>query len=169
MPAGAQISLVAAVTWDPEPDGELGGDSAPSNLAAALPVIDNVWTVTIDADGNGVPDGTGPSAAPELPQAAGRLLPNVPNPFNPATTIRYEVGGLTATRVKLVVFDVRGHHVKTWWTAWWNPAGIRWSGTAPAVPVAPWPRAPTIRRCNGGGQVSTPSALSRQVRRNAHG
>ncbi len=113
VPAGAQISLVAAVTWDPEPDGELGGDSAPSNLAAALPVIDNVWTVTIDADGNGVPDGTGPSAAPELPQAAGRLLPNVPNPFNPVTTIRYEVGGLTATRVKLVVFDVRGHHVKT--------------------------------------------------------
>jgi hypothetical protein len=113
VPTGARISLVAAVTWDPEPDGTLGGDSAPSNTAAALPVIDNVWTLTVDADNNGLPDVNGPSAVADLPGRGTRLLPNLPNPFNPTTTISYEVGGGAATDVKLVVFDVRGRHVAT--------------------------------------------------------
>ena len=155
VPAGAQISLVAAVTWDPEPDGELGGDSAPSNLAAALPVIDNVWTVTIDANGDGVPDGTGPSAAPELPRAEGRLLPNIPNPFNPSTTIRYEVGGQAAGRVKLVVYDVRGRHVRTLVDGLVEPGRhqVVWDGTNGAGrPVA---SGTYYSRMQWRGQVST--------------
>jgi len=113
VPTGARISLVAAVTWDPDPDGELGGDSAPSNVAAALPTLDNVWTLTVDADNDGLPDVDDASAVPALPAASARLLPNSPNPFNPTTTIAYEIGGATASAVKLVIFDVRGRHIAT--------------------------------------------------------
>jgi len=56
VPDSASISVVASLCWDPEPDGELGGDSAPDNISAALPEIDNVYTFIVDADGDGVPD-----------------------------------------------------------------------------------------------------------------
>jgi hypothetical protein len=56
VPTGASISIVASVCWDPEPGGELGGDSAPSNTSAALPIIDNAFTFVVDADSNSVPD-----------------------------------------------------------------------------------------------------------------
>ena len=50
-----------------------------------------------------------PSAAP--PVAAGlRLLPVRPNPFNPSSTIRYQVP--RALRVHLAVYDVRGRVVR---------------------------------------------------------
>ncbi|MCK5597195.1 MAG: hypothetical protein KAJ04_07090, partial [Candidatus Eisenbacteria sp.] len=55
VPPNASFSLVASICWDPDPDGELGGDSAPSNSSAALPVIDAVYTITIDHDGDGLP------------------------------------------------------------------------------------------------------------------
>ncbi|RKZ08790.1 hypothetical protein DRQ05_00890 [bacterium] len=56
VPVGARISIVASLCWDPEPDGELGGDSAPNNISATLPTIDNVYTFTVDADNDGKPD-----------------------------------------------------------------------------------------------------------------
>ena len=95
---------------DPEPAGELGGDSAPSNLAAALPTLDNAWTLTVDANGDGLPD-TGLSAVPPAVPAGAdlRLLPNVPNPFNPATEIRFALE--RAGTVELAVFDARGRRV----------------------------------------------------------
>jgi len=113
IPVGAQISLVASICWDPEPDGQLGGDSAPSNLAAALPVIDNVWTIDLDADNNGIPDGIGVSAAPEVAALRPRLLPNVPNPFNPSTSISFEIPGDATTSVDVAIFDLRGRRIIT--------------------------------------------------------
>ena len=113
VPVGARLSLVAAVTWDPEPGGELGGDSAPSNTAAALPALDTVWTLVVDANNDGLPDSSTPADVPGARTAAARLLPNQPNPFNPSTTIAYEIGGAVAVDVKLIVFDVRGRHVAT--------------------------------------------------------
>ncbi|MFO7914069.1 MAG: FlgD immunoglobulin-like domain containing protein [Candidatus Krumholzibacteriales bacterium] len=56
VPDSASISMVASLCWDPEPDGELGGDSAPSNISVPLPEIDNVYTFMVDADGDGAPD-----------------------------------------------------------------------------------------------------------------
>jgi hypothetical protein len=56
VPANAQLSIVASLCWDPEPDGVLGGDCAPNNISATLPTLDNAYTATIDADGDGMPD-----------------------------------------------------------------------------------------------------------------
>ena len=47
---------MASLAWDPEPSGALGGDQAPNNIAAIAPVIDNRTLLTIDANGDGVPD-----------------------------------------------------------------------------------------------------------------
>lgn len=66
---GASISIVASLCWDPEPDGVLGGDSAPSNESASLPTVDNVHTVTIDADADGLPDPAEDITPPELLEA----------------------------------------------------------------------------------------------------
>lgn len=56
VPVSARLAVVAAICWDPEPAGELGGDSIPSNIAAALPGIDNFWVIDLDHDGDGEPD-----------------------------------------------------------------------------------------------------------------
>ncbi len=113
VPIGAQISLVASICWDPEPGGELGGDSAPSNLTASLPVIDNVWTIDLDTDGDGIPDGTAISAIPDLARALPRLLPNVPNPFNPSTRITFDIPGSSSALVDVSIFDLRGRRIST--------------------------------------------------------
>ena len=69
VPANCRIGFVASLAWDPEPDGALGGDQAPDNLSATPPVLDDFRLVTVDADGDGVPD---PSdrTAPTLVAAA---------------------------------------------------------------------------------------------------
>jgi hypothetical protein len=56
VPPNASISIVASLCWDPEPDGELGGDSAPNNVTASLPTVDSVHTFVVDGNGDGVPD-----------------------------------------------------------------------------------------------------------------
>ncbi len=67
---------------------------------------------------------------PELPTSgAVRLLPNVPNPFNPATELRFELD--TPGSVELNIYDARGflvrnlvagHHAA-------GPHGVTWDGT----------------------------------------
>ncbi len=54
VPAGRSISFVASLAWD---TGDLGGDSAPSNTGGiALPTINAVNTLLVDANGDGKPD-----------------------------------------------------------------------------------------------------------------
>jgi len=119
VPLGAQISIVASICWDPEPDGELGGDSAPSNTGADLPELDNCIAFTVDADNDGHPDPPPTGILdPGGPVArAIRLAPNAPNPFGARTTLRFEVptdrvsdGG--SARVRLSVYDVNGRMVR---------------------------------------------------------
>ena len=51
-----------------------------------------------------------PTSAPAVPTRLA-LEPNVPNPFNPSTTIRFALP--RDTRVSLVVYDTRGRRVRT--------------------------------------------------------
>jgi hypothetical protein len=67
-----------------------------------------------DLDNNGIPDECDDvySAVVSNEGVSYRLHQNVPNPFNPTTTIRFDVppaGG----RVKLQIFDVTGRLVRT--------------------------------------------------------
>jgi choice-of-anchor B domain-containing protein len=59
----------------------------------------------------GVEGFTGLTAVGDTPApASGRLLASYPNPFNPATTIAYELD--RDARVALAVYDTRGHLVR---------------------------------------------------------
>lgn len=69
VPASCAIGFVASLAWDPEPSGVLGGDQAPDNLSATPPVLDDFELVTVDANGDGVPDPTD-RTAPTLAAAA---------------------------------------------------------------------------------------------------
>jgi hypothetical protein len=70
----------------------------------------------------------GATAAGDLP-AKFALMPNYPNPFNPATTIRYEIA--SRTDVELRVYDVRGALVSTLVNKSQAPGAysIEWNGT----------------------------------------
>ncbi|MBU1676880.1 hypothetical protein KKA85_14015 [bacterium] len=131
VPVGAQLGLVASICWDPEPDGELGGDSVPNNAAALLPTIDTVWTFTVDDDGDGLPDSWGGTAVPS-PAGAMRLWPPHPNPFNPQTRISFELPDGAPSHVTLSVYTLRGERV-TVLVDGALPAGrhaVAWRGTS---------------------------------------
>jgi hypothetical protein len=160
VPVGARISVVASICWDPEPDGVLGGDSAPSNASALLPTVDTVWTFTVDADADGLPDGWGGTAAPPAAAVAARLWPAWPNPFNPSTTIRYELGGDRPGHARLDVFNLRGERIRTLVDGEVAP-GVHtavWDGTdARGRTVAAGTYYCTFR--HGGGILSRPLTL----------
>ncbi len=88
------------------------------------------------ADPSSVPYVTAIGEAP-APGHVTRLGQNAPNPFNPTTEIRYEVG--RAARVRLQVFDVRGRLIRTLVDASLKPGryDTRWDGhDAAGRPVA---------------------------------
>lgn len=82
------------------------------------------WSVSIDLHYTGVDDG-----GPDLPSPLGsRLLSVAPNPFNPATTIEYEIA--RAGSCVLTVHDVRGRVVRTLVAGEAAPGryAVRWDG-----------------------------------------
>ena len=68
----------------------------------------------MDADGDGIPDECDVTSVPdgETVQSVlrARLKPNIPNPFNPARTIRYDLP--STTKVKVSIFSVDGKLVR---------------------------------------------------------
>jgi len=82
------------------------------------------WMVTVQTDATGVDD-----SGPAIPAAvASRLLSAAPNPFNPMTTIHYEIA--RPGRCVLTVHDLRGRVVRTL-VAGELPSGlhaVRWDG-----------------------------------------
>ncbi len=85
------------------------------------------WYKLADVDNNGVRRFHGPisvsvkqlknritSISPEIP-ARFTLFPNFPNPFNPSTTIRFDLPTTEegSYPVELIVYDIRGRVVKT--------------------------------------------------------
>ncbi len=77
------------------------------------------------------PAGTATDVAltPGSPLAIARLHANTPNPFNPETTIRYDLRD--ASPVQLGIYDAAGHRVRQLVTAALQPSGsydARWNG-----------------------------------------
>jgi hypothetical protein len=112
----AEICLVASICWDPEPNGQLGGDVAPHNVAAVLPSIDGWISFPVDGDGDGLPDD--PAVGVNAPQvAAGPAIDRlaisgvVPNPFGAAARIDFTLPAEAAGTTRLAVFDVSGRRV----------------------------------------------------------
>lgn len=74
-------------------------------------VIDESATGWISVDHITVEQDIEPTAAPSPVLERGRLAAPSPNPFNPRTTLRFEV--LAASEVSLEVHDLRGRRVRT--------------------------------------------------------
>ncbi len=70
----------------------------------------------------------------ELPVSPHRLHPNYPNPFNPSTQVRYDVGGRDGehVRVRIAIYDVRGALVRSLFDADRVPGSYlaTWDGRA---------------------------------------
>ena len=70
--------------------------------------------------------------APEYPlRKSAMFLPNVPNPFNPATSLIFEIPAGGAAQVELAIFDGAGRRIRTL-SAGALPEGrhqMRWNGT----------------------------------------
>jgi hypothetical protein len=76
-----------------------------------------------------VPTGVDDGLLPPAP-AAFRLLPNYPNPFNPSTTVRFDLP--RAGSVELAIYDLRGRLVKLLVSGQSFEAGrhqLQWNGT----------------------------------------
>jgi hypothetical protein len=87
-------------TFDPQDSTVHAGDTINIETKKGLSVFD---TLTIRAMALSVDATIGT-------HAAFKLQHNFPNPFNPSTTIRYEIG--RAVRVSLVVYDILGREVR---------------------------------------------------------
>ena len=59
------------------------------------------------------------------------LLGNYPNPFNPQTSIRYQVSGAGNTHVSIEIYSIRGQHIKTLVNEYHQPGeySVVWDGT----------------------------------------
>ena len=117
VPPGATIGIVASICWDPEPDSELGGDSAPSNVTAILPEIDNFCQVQVDADMDGRPD-MEITPVPENALSAETLVYSAyPNPFQSQSRVPVLLaapsGRIVNHAVSANVYDVTGRKVRT--------------------------------------------------------
>ncbi|MEA2062177.1 MAG: PQQ-binding-like beta-propeller repeat protein [Gemmatimonadota bacterium] len=79
-----------------------------------------------------------PALGPALPRAFS-LYQNFPNPFNPATTIGFEVPADRLTRVSLKVYDLRGRLVRTLVQDEREPGAysVFWDGTDSSGKEAP--------------------------------
>jgi hypothetical protein len=137
VPVDTKIGVVASVCWDPEPDGELGGDSAPSNISATLPEIDNFIEIVVDGDSDGVPDPTNSAGVDDIDVVGGiRILRAYPSPTVSTVNVSFVLGSLNAGdrrhEVRAEVFDITGRLVSTAFDGDLAPGShtLTWHGNA---------------------------------------
>ena len=110
-----------------------------------------------------LPPTTAAGAVPGGPLAVTRLLPNEPNPFNPATIIRYELAA--AAPVRLQIFDVGGRLVRTLFVGEFatGAQSFTWDGRSDTgAPVASGtnpPEAMVICPCTTGTLASVAAGI----------
>ncbi|MFZ1946073.1 MAG: FlgD immunoglobulin-like domain containing protein [bacterium] len=146
VPAGCEIAVVASLCWDPEPSGELGGDVAPNNVSATLPVVDNCFAATVDEDSDGVPDTGERAGIPtgDLP-AKSLVLGAFPSPTMGAARVPVVLGASAALgsrsdrEVTADVFDIAGRKVRTVFAGRLGAGRhiLEWDGTTATGVLAP--------------------------------
>ncbi len=108
----ATMSGGVCTTPQAAPTAEVAGPSWHDPLTGQWHVC--YYVSAVDDAGNESPltdwSGTGVSGVTALPKALS-LHANVPNPFNPATTIFYDLP--SCTTVELAIYDLSGHRVRT--------------------------------------------------------
>ena len=111
-------------------DNPLLRDAAANGNGQYYPVISagNLWSSLEVALQDIVRRNDAPTPASGLPPVRVRLLPGRPNPFNPRTTIRFELAEGGATR--LVVLDLAGRLMRTLIEAPLDPGpgSVVWDG-----------------------------------------
>ncbi len=116
VPPNATIALVASIASD----SDLGGDSAPNNISAILPIIDNASSVTIDTNGDGIPEPCDEILSVKSSQANAKpdvlTISAYPNPFN--SSCKITLSGVNKGACSLVdgtveIYDLRGNLVAT--------------------------------------------------------
>jgi len=133
-------SVFGTARWDGYEWHDLGGgtwDGSFPGVDAILAAEDGVWVGGSFRKAGGkysryigrytsVPTGIGRGDAPGMPA---QLEQNVPNPFNPGTTIRYTVG--QGGPVQLRIYDVQGRLVRTLVNETQSARryGVTWDGT----------------------------------------
>jgi hypothetical protein len=113
----ALVGVTSETTWtDPDQDG--------GSVHYKVTAVDQSGNESPPAS-DASPTGVGLPAAPDC----FALYQNSPNPFNPATTIRYDVAGAGA-HVTLRVYDVAGRVVTTLVDGWQSPGhkSVLWNG-----------------------------------------
>lgn len=120
--------------------GIVTGTTTTINMALGQDVVGTSSTGAHDLRHNAWPCGSfTATAVPDplpVPVRALRLHPNVPNPFNPVTELRYDVPAGTG-QVSLRIYDVSGRRVRTLVDGRVAPGRrrIAWDGTSDAGQV----------------------------------
>nr|MEE4269060.1 FlgD immunoglobulin-like domain containing protein [Candidatus Krumholzibacteria bacterium] len=109
--------------------GNILAESLSAYVQGAADDCDDDTLDLVARSDDGVTTGVDDDFLPPAP-AGTRLLPVYPNPFNPSTTIRFDLP--QAAQVDLGIYDIRGRLVKTLARAETFPTGrhlINWNGT----------------------------------------
>ena len=122
-------SLLSSYETNPELEGQFNSNVQTKYKFMDQTVVNNqtYWYKLVDVDVNGVQTEHGPmSATPHavggdittiniIPAGTFELHPNYPNPFNPKTTLRFDIPALSGgeSMVEMTIYNAQGQKVKT--------------------------------------------------------
>lgn len=139
-------SLLSSYENNPNLEGQFNSSTQTKYIFEDQTVVNDVtyWYKLVDVDVNGVHVEHGPMSA--TPHAVGSdittinvtpagtfsLHPNYPNPFNPSTTLRFDIPALSSgeSAVEMIVYNTQGQEVKTLFEGILTPGThqLTWNG-----------------------------------------
>jgi len=114
----AEDALIDSVDYDDEGGWPVLPDGNGNTLELIDPDLDNTlpenWQASLGNGTPGEPNSEGVSAEDEnIPSSKTTLSGNYPNPFNPTTTISFEISGSSPQKIELTIYNTKGQKVKT--------------------------------------------------------